>query len=136
MDGRSFYPTIGDIIALHAQVMERTGAVPTHPRSEAQLEAALMSAQMAAHYKEADLVSQAVILAVDIFQAQAFTEGNKRSTFAAVDVFLLLNGLHLKGKGVDLAKHVERIAPEFTQRYSAVADFEDWLRGHVIDVDP
>jgi death on curing protein len=125
------YLTLGDVIALHALIMKRTGASPAPLRSEAQLEAALMRANMAAHYEDADLVHQAVLLAVGISQAQAFLDGNKRTAFTVMDVFLRLNGQHFIGLSIELAQHLETIASEQEQRQLAMTDFEQWLRQHL-----
>ncbi|MBN1122720.1 MAG: type II toxin-antitoxin system death-on-curing family toxin [Anaerolineae bacterium] len=125
------YLELAEVIALHALIMERTGASPASLRSESQLEAALMRAPMAAHYEEADLVRQAVLLAVGISQAQAFLDGNKRTGFAAMDVFLRLNGQRFNGDSIGLAQHLETIASEQQQRRAAIDAFEQWLRSHL-----
>lgn len=41
------------------------------------------------------LPAQAAVLLTSICQAQAFLDGNKRTAWVAVDVFLTLNGVHL-----------------------------------------
>jgi death-on-curing protein len=111
--------------------MERTGVSPAPLQSEARLEAALMRAPMAAHYEEADLVQQAVLLAVGISQAQAFLDGNKRTAFAAMDVFLRLNGQRFNGDSIELARHLEAIATEQQQRKAAIDAFERWLGAYL-----
>ena len=125
------YLSLGDVIALHALIMERTGVAPAPLRSESQLEAALMRTQMAAHYEDADLVRQAVMLAVSVSQAQAFLDGNKRTSFAVMDVFLRINGQRFIGSSVELAQHLEAIAIEQEKREDAIDSFENWLRQHL-----
>ena len=124
------YLGLGDVIALHALIMERTGAPPMPLRDEGLLESAIMRPRMAAHYEDADIIRQAALLAVGISQAQAFMDGNKRTAFAASDVFLRLNGLRFQGDSVELAKRLEGIAARREDLDTATAEFEDWLREH------
>lgn len=129
--GETHYLGLLDVIALHAAVMERTGRAPAPLRSEALLESAIMRPRTAAHYEGADLVRQCVLLVVGIAQAQAFLDGNKRTAFAAADVFLRLNGLAFSGDALDLAQQLERIAMRSGSLEEATADVEEWLRGRV-----
>lgn len=93
-----------------------------------------MRPRMAAHYEEADLIRQAVLLAVGISQAQAFVDGNKRTAYAGMDVFLRLNGLMYAGDPVELGKWLEAIATrEGTLEESTVAVAE-WLRENVAEM--
>lgn len=128
------YLSLGDAVALHGLVMERTGFSPAPLRSEAQLEAALLRPEMAAHYEADGLVRQAVLLAVGISQAQAFLDGNKRTAFAVMDVFLRINGQRFVGPPIELAQHLETIAGEREQRQAAIDSFEQWLARHLTPV--
>ena len=125
------YLSLADVIALHALVIERTGAAPAPLRDEGLLESAVMRPVMAAYYEEADLVRQAVLLAVGVSQAQAFLDGNKRTAFAACDVFLRLNGLAYGGDPIEMAKQLEAIATRSDDLQAATARFETWLRERV-----
>jgi death on curing protein len=129
------YLSLGDVIALHALVMERTGASPMPLRDEGLLESAIMRPQMAAHYADADIIRQAALLAVGISQAQAFMDGNKRTAFAASDVFLRLNGFRVQGDSVELAKKLERVAARQEDLETATTGFEHWLREHTQPVE-
>jgi death-on-curing protein len=88
---------------------------------------------MAAHYEQADLLRQATLLAVGISQAQAFLDGNKRTAFAACDVFLRLNGLVFSGDPVEMAKQLETIASRPDDLAEATTRFEHWLRERVAE---
>jgi death-on-curing protein len=125
------YLSLADIIALHALVMERLGLPPAPLRDEGRLESATMRPQMAAHYEQADLIRQSALLAVGISQAQAFVDGNKRTAFAACDVFLRLNKRFFRGDPVELAKQLEAVAARKDDLTEATADFERWLRQRV-----
>ena len=129
------YLGLADILALHELVMTRTGSAPAPVRDEGLLESAVMRPQMAAHYEEADLLRQAALLATGISQAQAFLDGNKRTAFAACDVFLRLNGLIFQGDPLALAQQLEGVARHSSGFAQAVQDFENWLRMQVVTRD-
>ncbi len=124
------YLSLADILALHELVMLRTGSDPASVRDEGLLESAVMRPQMAAHYEQADIYRQAALLAVGISQAQAFLDGNKRTAFAACDIFLRWNGLLFQGDPLALAQQLEAVA-QSENRAKAAARFEDWLRTQV-----
>jgi death-on-curing protein len=122
------YLSLADVLALHEEVMRRTGALPAPLRDEGALESAVMRPRMAAHYEGADLIRQAVLLAVGISQAQAFSDGNKRTAFAAATVFLYLNGRPFTGVGLDFARGLEAVATRSDTLDKATRTFEVWLR--------
>lgn len=139
--------------------MKQLGAPPAPLLRPTQLEAALHRPRNHALYdSEADVVSQAVVLAVAISQAQAFLDGNKRTALIATDTFLTLNGyrrdassdifacwlicvagnisdydldLVIDQMGVELAAELDALGrKEVTER------FEEWLRQNVSTVGP
>lgn len=123
--------SVAEVIALHQAVMERTGATAAPLRDEGALESAVMRPRMAAHYEAADLIRQAVLLAAGISQAQAFLDGNKRTAFAALDVFLRLNGSAFAGDPLELARQLEALATRSGTLADATGAFEQWLRPRV-----
>src|SRR5437016_6046870 len=102
--------SLADVLALHQVVMERFGLPPAVLRDEGALESAVMRSRMAAYYSGADIIYQSALLAVGISQAQAFLDGNKRTAFAACDVFLRLNGLAFTGDPLAIAMQLEAVA--------------------------
>jgi len=122
------YLTVTDVIGIHIQVMERTGSLPTPLRDEGLLESALMRPVMAAHYENADVIRQAVLLAIGISQAQAFLDGNKRAAFAVCNTFLRLNGLAYLGEPITLSQQLEAVASRTTSLDAATNTFENWMR--------
>jgi death-on-curing protein len=82
---------------------------------------------MAAYYEGADLIKQAALLAIGIAQAQAFLDGNKRTGFAALKVFLEWNVVPLIIDPLSVARQLERVA-EGEDRRAAEEAFEMWLR--------
>lgn len=124
------WPDVAIIVALHEEIMRRMGWSPAPLRDEGALESAVMRPKMAAHYEDADLVYQAALLALGISQAQAFVDGNKRTAFAALKLFLNLNGHDLFVDPLTCARELERVA-EAEDRRTAGQAFETWLRSVV-----
>lgn len=118
---------MAEVIELHDRIMERTGARPEALRDEGLLESALMRAQTAAYYEEADLVTQAMLMAVGISQNQPFVDGNKRAAFVTLDVFLRINGLEFRGDPIELAMQIEQIAEQPERRAETTNDLVRWL---------
>ncbi len=124
------YLTVGDVIALHARVMARTGSRPEALRDAGLLEAALNRPLMAAHYEGAGIIRQAAILAIAISQAQAFVDGNKWAAFAACDVFLRINGIVISGNSLEWAEFILRAAHPGANLPALLDDFTRWLDSH------
>jgi death-on-curing protein len=125
------YPSLAEVIAIHDDLLQRLGNAPQPLRDEGLLESALMRPQMAAWYEEADLLRQAVLLAIGISQAQAFIDGNKRTAFATLDAFLWVNGWEYVGEPLALAKLLEQLADRSVDPPAAANAFEAWLRQNV-----
>ncbi len=125
------YLSLTDVIALHGEVMTRTGYTATPLRSEALLDSAIQRPRMAAYYEGADLIRQAALLAVGVAQARAFLDGNRRTAYAALDVFLRLNGVPFSGDPLGLAHQLEDIATRADSLAATTGRFEDWLRERV-----
>jgi death-on-curing protein len=123
-------PDVAIVVALHEEIMRRMGWSPAPLRDEGALESAIMRPQMAAHYEDADILRQASLIAVGIAQAQAFLDGNKRTAFATLKLFLELNGQGLAIDPIDVARALERVA-EAENRRAGEDGFETWLRAAI-----
>lgn len=119
-----------EVIALHTAIMRRMNLSLSTLRGEGALESAVTRPRMASQYENADLVRQSVMLAVGISQAQGFVDGNKRTAYAALELFLFVNGTVIDADPTDVARHIVTIA-ETSDRQTATLDFESWLRGVV-----
>jgi death-on-curing protein len=124
------YLSLADVIAIHEKAMRKLGLAPNPLRDSGGLESAVMRPQMAAWYEGADLVRQAVLLAVGISQAQAFLDGNKRTAYVAMNAFLEMNGHSYVGDHLALARQLEQFAGRSSDP-AAIDDFEAWLRENV-----
>lgn len=87
MAGSIIWLDLTEIVALHEAIMVRLGVAPQPLRAVGGLEAAVMRPQMTAHYEGGDLFDAAALLAVGISQALAFLDGNKRTAYAALELF-------------------------------------------------
>ena len=129
------YLELDDALELHRQVMLRTGDAPQPLRAAGILESALNRPRMAAFYEGVDLIRQATLLAVGVAEAQAFLEGNKRTAYAVLDVFLRINGFALGGDPLEIAKQLEMLGARCDSLDAATGRFETWLRGRVVPSD-
>ena len=118
-----------EILAAHEAAMAVTGHAPAFLRDEGALQSALARPRMMAHYENADLITQGVVLILAISQAQAFVDGNKRTAMTVSLAFLRVNGLAFRGDSELLAVLIEEAA---TQTWDvARATMIDWIRPHL-----
>ncbi len=122
------YLQLRDAVAMHSEMLHRLQRVPEALRDENLLDSAVIRPRMASHYEGSDLVRQATLLAVAVSQAQAFVDGNKRTAYASLDVFLRLNGLMYVGEPIALAEQLEAVATRDDSLDAATERFEAWLR--------
>ena len=125
------YLTVSDIIEAHAQIMERMGSAPEPLRSLDLLESAAMKPQAAAYYANADIAEQAAVLAVGISQNQPFLDGNKRTAYTAMRIFLTINHVRIDAPSLEIAKHLEAVAEREGSLEEATLQFAAWLRERV-----
>jgi death-on-curing protein len=85
------YLTVIEVLAIHADQIERYGGTPG-VRDLGLLESALFRPQTG-HY--ADLIEEAAALWESLAQNHPFIDGNKRAAFAATYTFLAINGARI-----------------------------------------
>lgn len=113
---------------MHTVLMQRYGGT-SGVRDPGALEAALFRPQTG--YYE-DIVTEAAALLESLAINHPFVDGNKRIAFAATDVFLRINGWHLKRSPKQI--HTEMIAMFETQTFD-ISHLEPWLRGFAVFVE-
>ena len=115
------YLTVADVLGMHTVLMQRFGCAPGVLDPGA-LEAALFRPQTG-YYD--DLVAEAAALMESLAINHPFVDGNKRIAFAAVDVFLRINGWRLQ-------RAPAQIYAEMLQMFETgsfdIARLEPWLR--------
>ena len=114
------------IIAIHdEQLAEHGGA--SGMRDEGLLESALARPLNRAGYGDPDIAELAAAYAIGIVRNHPFVDGNKRTGFAALFMFLGLNDAEFEPPEVDATMAMLRLAAgEMTD-----AEFAAWVRSHV-----
>ena len=88
------------------------------------LESALARPLQLAAYGEADAAALAAAYGFGLAKNHPFIDGNKRTAFVAVELFLTLNGWSLRASDADCVMAMLRLAGgELTE-----AQFADWVR--------
>ena len=119
------YLTVADVLALHSMSVEVHGGTPVL-RDLRLLESAVMRPQSG---YDADIISEAASLGESIGRNHPLIDGNKRASFAAVDVFLRINGYRLD---VTPDAAIEWLLERFETRTFTKWELEDWLRRVVV----
>lgn len=86
------YLTTADVLGLHAILLERYGGA-SGIRDMGAVESSVYRPQCGYY---TDIVEEACALMENLLINHPFVDGNKRTAFAAFDVFLRINGKHLK----------------------------------------
>lgn len=122
------YLTVADVLGMHAVLMQRYGGAPG-VRDPGALEAALFRPQTG--YYE-NIVAAAAALLESLAINHPFVDGNKRIAFAAVDVFLRINGWRLQRSPMQI--HAGMIEMFETGTFD-IAHIDPWLRGFAVAVE-
>ncbi len=85
------FPTVEDVIAIHARGIARFGGDPA-VRDRGLVESAALAPQTGYYDSLAEL---AAVLAFGLAKNHGFVDGNKRVAFLVTDTFLRLNGFAL-----------------------------------------
>ena len=108
------------LVAIHdEQLAEHGGALGI--RDEGLLESALARPLNRAGYGDPDIAELGALYAISVARNHPFVDGNKRTAFAALFIFLALNGMEFEPPEVDATMGVLRLAAgemsddEFTQ---------------------
>jgi death on curing protein len=90
------YLNVGDIITLYERVMVQSGGL-AGIRTLAALESAVLQPRQTFDGQELypSLLDKASILCYSLIQNHPFIDGNKRIGHAAMEVFLILNGVEI-----------------------------------------
>lgn len=121
--------TLGEVVALHRAVIESTGGA-TGLRDLAALESAVAQprATFDGVHLHPTITGKAAALAYSLALNHTFVDGNKRVAHAAMEVFLVLNGLELRA-GID---EQEALFLDLAAGVSSRPELEAWLERHTI----
>ena len=117
------YVTLIEALTFHADQMQRYGGDEGIRDAGAQ-ESALFRPQTG-YYD--DLISEAAALWESMAQNHPFIDGNKRTAFAVMDVFLKMNGILITASSEDTANFVYSLYDTQTFNFEELAT---WLRNN------
>ena len=117
------YLTIADVLAIHADLIERYGGSPGL-RDAGLLEAALFRPQTGYY---SDVIEEAAALWESLGQNHAFIDGNKRIAFAATYTFLAINGVNLLATAKEAFAFIDNLYETASFEFEELAK---WLRAH------
>ncbi len=93
-------------------------------RDHGLLESALANPQNLYHYQDADIYILASSYAISIIKNHPFLDGNKRSGFLAMDLFLRMNSIKLKFPEEEAVETMVNIATSSIN----IEQLSEWLR--------
>ena len=130
------YLDLEDVLFLHKQVMERLGRTAQPLARPESCLSALDRPRWLAEFESADIIRQAACLGMGVVRAHAFVDGNKRTAFQCMVVFLRLNGYTIPGKmtNLELARLLERLAHPDVADACADSCLEEWVRTRVVRI--
>ena len=113
------------LLAVHEeQLAEHGGATGT--RDMGLFESAMARPQQLAHYGEPDIAEVAAAYGSGLARNHPFVDGNKRTAFVAVELFLSLNGCELQADDAACVGTMLAVAAGQLDE----AGFASWLRAH------
>jgi death-on-curing protein len=125
----SDFPSPADLILAHAlalQITERTARF--HVLHRAALESLAARARQHAHYRGADDIAQAAVLAEGLCRSHCFIDGNKRTAWTAMRTFLRVRlGRTLRFDPLEAAEWMIHL----TLGDRNALDLERWLRARM-----
>lgn len=116
--------------AMHAEQLRLHGGA-AGIRDEGMLESALARPLQKQAYGEPDLCDLAAAYLFGIVKNHPFVDGNKRTGFAAADLFLYFNGLSIEAEQEDIVQFVLMVAASEIDEAGATA----FLRDHAQPVE-
>ena len=123
------YPTVDEVITVHAQLIARFGG-SLGIRDRGALESALARPQ-SGYYTE--IIQEAAALWESLSQNHPFLDGNKRVAVTVTAAFLKVNGYRLAFSDNEAFSFLMRLYETASLRFK---ELEDWLRQHAAPCDP
>jgi death on curing protein len=117
------YPTLEDVLAIHAALIERFGG-SLGVREQSGIESALARPQ-SGYYP--DLIQEAAALWESLSQNHPFVDGNKRVAITVTAAFLRANGYRLQFDDLDAYNYLIGLYEAGNFRF---AELDAWLREH------
>jgi death-on-curing protein len=123
------YPTLDEVIAVHAQLIARFGG-SLGIRDRGALESALARPR-SGYYN--DIIQEAAALWESLSQNHPFVDGNKRVAVTVTAAFLKVNGYRLEFDDIEAFSFLVALYETGRLRFE---ELEAWLRQHAAPRDP
>lgn len=126
------YLTLGEALALHRRILAESGGRPGL-RDLGAIASALAQPRVSVGGEDAypTLTDKAAALGYSLVRNHGFIDGNKRIAHAAMEVFLVMNGMELRASVDDQERFMLALAAGDISR-EALAE---WLRTHATEMD-
>lgn len=112
--------------AVHGEQLAEHGG-PAGLRDANALESAVARPEQLAHYGSPDAADLAAAYGFGIARNHPFVDGNKRTAFVAIELFLALNGFELKASDADCVTTMLELAAGNLSEHALA----EWIRAHV-----
>ena len=124
--------TLGEVIALHRRILAASGGRPG-VRDLGAIASAVAQPRVSVGGQDAypTLTEKAAALGYSLVRSHGFVDGNKRIAHAAMEVFLVLNGVEITAAVDDQEKFMLSLAAGEVSR----AGLAQWLKSHSGTVD-
>lgn len=119
------YLSVDEVVAMHERLLDRFGGTPGLS-DPGLLESALFRPQTG-HY--GDVVAMGAALLESLLINRPFDDGNTRTAFFAVDVFLRMNGLQIRADAQNAHRSLVDLMKEQT---ADLKHLEPWLRQYTV----
>ena len=125
------YLTLGEVLALHRRILAESGGRPGL-RDLGAIASALSQPKVSVGGEDAypTLIDKAAALGYSLIRNHGFSDGSKRMAHAAMEVFLVMNGMELRASVDDQERFMLALAAGEVTR-EALAE---WLRAHVTEL--
>lgn len=127
------YLSLGEILALHRRILAQSGGGPGVHDLDA-IASAVAQPRMTVGGQDAypTAIEKAAAIGYSLVRNHGFVDGNKRIAHAAMEVFLVLNGLQIHAHVDEQERFMLSLAASEVSREALVV----WLRQHVVPIEP
>jgi death-on-curing protein len=126
------YLTLVEVLNLHRQIIEQSGGA-LGVRDLGALQSALAQPRMTFSGEDLypTLADKAAAVGFSIIMNHPFVDGNKRTGHAAMETFLVLNGMEISASVDEQEQVILALASGNSRRES----FVEWLKKHIIAIE-
>jgi death on curing protein len=121
--------SLGEVLVLHQRILSETGGAPG-VRDLSAIASAIAQPRMTVGGEDAypSLIEKVAALGYSLIRGHGFVDGNKRIAHAAMEVFLVLNGMEIQAHVNDQERFMLALATDEVSREGLT----EWLRAHVV----